>query len=145
MTKSNTLNIQRAIAEWATKFCSRLIPDDAVLALVRVNFRGLEDALDTSYARVVGELALYRASARILPNGGGEDVDEALRAADETCNEIRRDVNIARLRAAEAIRKVEAAYQQCIALRYFVLGMLASLLLVLCGVGAGILARWWRL
>jgi hypothetical protein len=145
MTKPNVLNIPSAIAEWTAKFCPRLMPDDAIFALVKTNLRGLEDALDASYARVVGELALYRASARILPNGGGEDVDEALRAADETCNEIRRDVNIARLRATEAIRKVEAAYQQSIALRYFVLGMLASLLLVLCGVGARILTRWWQL
>ena len=105
----------------------------------------IEDALDAWYARVVGQLALYRASARSLPNGGGEDVDEVLRAADETCNEIQCDVNIARLRAAEAIREVEAAYQQSMALRYFVLGMLASLLLLVCGVGAKILARWWRL
>ena len=145
MTRPNTLNIRRVVAGWAAKFCPGLMPDDAIFALVKMNFRGLEDALDAWCARVVGPLALYRASARSLPNGAGEDVDEALRAADDTCNEIRRDVNIARLRAAGAIREVEGAYQQSIALRYFVLGMLASLLLVLCGAGAKILARWWRL
>ena len=111
MTKPITLNIQRTIAEWAAKYCPRLKPDDAIFALVKMNIRGLDNALDASYARVVGELALCHALARSLPNGGGEDVDEALRAANETCNEIRR---IAHLRAAEAIRKVEASYQQCI-------------------------------
>lgn len=145
MTKPITLNIQRTIAEWGAKCCARLKPDDAIFALVKMNIRALEDALDAKYARGVAELALYRASARSLPNGGGQDVDEALRAANETCNEIRRDVDIAHLRAAEAIRKVEAAYQQCIAVRYFVLGMLADLLLLLCGVGlAKIHATWWR-
>jgi len=93
-----------------------------------------------------GELALYRALARSLPNGGGEDVDEALRAANEICNEIKRDVNITHVRAAQAIREVEAAYQKLIAIRYFVLGMFASLLPLLCGVGlVKALATWWRL
>jgi hypothetical protein len=146
MTKPITLNIQRTIAEWGAKCCARLRPDDAIFALVKTNIRGLDDALDASYARVVGELALYRALARSLPNGGGKDVDEALKAANEICNEIKRDVNIAHERAAEAIRKVEAAYQKLIAVRYFVLGMLASLLLLLCGVGLAMAhATWWRL
>jgi hypothetical protein len=94
MTKPITMKIQRKIAEWAAKCCPRLKPDDAIFDLVKMSIRELEDALDASYARVVGELALYRALARTLPNGGGEDVDEALRAANETCNEIKRDVNI---------------------------------------------------
>jgi hypothetical protein len=146
MTKPITLNIQRTIAEWAAKYCPRLKPDDAILALVRMNVRELDSALDASYARVVGELALYRALARSLPNGGGEDVDEALRAANETCNKIRRDVNTTHLLAAEAIREADAAYHQSIAIRYFVLGMFASLVPLLCGVGlAAAHATWWRL
>ena len=145
MTKPITLNIQRTVAEWAAKYCPRLKPDDAILALVKMNIRELDNARDASYARVVGELALYRALARSLPNGGGEDVDEALRAANETCNKIRRDINTTHLRAAEVIRKVEATYQQSVALRYCVLGMLAALLLLLCGVGlAKIHSTWWR-
>ena len=145
MTKPITLNIQRTIAEWGAKCCARLMPDDAIFALVITNIRALDDALDASYARVVGELALYRALARNLPNGGGEDVDEALKAANEICNEIKRDVNIAHVQAAEAIRTVEAAYQKLIAVRSFVLGMLASLMLLLCGVGlATVLATRWR-
>jgi hypothetical protein len=146
MTKPITMKIQRKIAEWAAKCCPRLKPDDAIFGLVKMSIRELEDALDASYARVVGELALYRALARSLPNGGGEDVDEALKAANEICNEIKRDVNIAHVQAAEAIRKVEAAYQKLIAVRSFVLGMLASLLLLLCGVGLAMAhATWWRL
>jgi hypothetical protein len=146
MTKPITLKIQSKIAEWAAKCCPRLKPDDAIFDLAKMNIRGLEDALDASYARVVGELALYRALARSLPNGGGQEVDEALKAANEFCNEIRRDVNITHLRAAEAIREAEAAYQQSIAIRYFVLGMFASFVPLLCGVGlAAVHATWWRL
>jgi hypothetical protein len=146
MTKPITLNIQRTIAEWAAKYCPRLKPDDAIFTFVKTNIRELDNALDASYARVVGELALYGALARSLPNGGGEDMNEALRAASETCNEIRRDVNIAHLRAAEAIRKVETSYQQCMAVRYFVLGLFVVLLPLLCGVGlVTALAAWRRL
>jgi len=145
MTKPITLNIQRSNAESAEKCCPRLRPDDAIFDLVKMNIRELDNALDASYARVVGELALYRALARSLPNGAGEDVDEALRAANETCDEIKRDVNVSHLRAAEAIREVEVAYQQSIAIRYFVLGMFASFVSLLCGVGlAAAHAMWWR-
>jgi len=145
MTKPITMKIQRKIAEWAAKCCPCLKPDDAIFGLVKMSIRELEDALDASYARVVGELALYRALARTLPNGGGEDVGEALKTANEFCNEIKRGVNISHLRAAEAIREVEAAYQQSIAIRYFVLGMFASLVPLLCGVGlAAAHATWWR-
>ena len=146
MTKPITMKIQRKIAEWAAKCCPRLKPDDAIFALVKMNIREHQEGLEAKYARGVAELALYRALARTLPNGGGEDVDEALRAANETCNEIKRDVNISHLRAAEAIREVEAAYQQSIAIRYFVLGMFASFVPLLCGVGlAAAHATWWRL
>ena len=145
MTKPITMKIQRKIAEWAAKCYPRLKPDDAIFALVKMNIRELDNALDASYARVVGELALYRALARTLPKGGGEDVDEALKAANEICNEIKRDVNITHVRAAQAIREVEAAYQKLIAIRYFVLGMFASLVPLLCGVGlAAAHATWWR-
>ena len=146
MTKPITMKIQRKIAEWAAKCCPRLKPDDPIFDPVKMSIRELEDALGASYARVVGELALYRALARTLPNGGGEDVDEALKTANEFCNQIKRGVNICHLRAAEAIREVEAAYQQSIAIRYFVLGMFASFVPLLCGVGlAAAHATWWRL
>ena len=72
-------------------------------------------------------------------------MDEALKTANEFCNEIKRGVNISHLRAAEAIQEVEAAYQQSIAIRYFVLGMFASLVPLLCGVGlTAAHATWWR-
>lgn len=101
------------------------------------NIRALQDSLDGSYARVVWELALFRAAASIFPKQRQEETAAALRVATEGCNNLWHDVNRARLQASEAIERVEAQSRRCIEIRCLALGMWAGLLWLLCGVGMG--------
>ena len=145
MTKPFTLNIWHLIAKFATKYRLSLKPDDTLFALVKTNVRAFDNSLGALLARVTGELELHRAVARCLPNGGGEEVADALRGAEQACNEIARCIDICRRWAAESLEKFEADYRRTMAIRSFVLGMYSAILPLALGVGLGkAIAMWWR-
>ena len=88
---------------------------------------------------------MQRVVARCLPNGGGEEVVDALRREEETCKKIARYIDICHRWAAESLEKVEADYRRTVAIRSFVLGMYSAILPLALGVGLGkAIAMWWR-
>ena len=145
MTKPYTLNMRNLIAEFKTRYRLSLKTDHALLALVKTNIRAFDNSLDALLARVVGGLELQRVVARCLPDGGGEEVAEALRGAEQTCKEIAGYIDICHRLAAESIEKVEADYRRAMTRRSFVLGMYSAILPLAVGVGLGkAVALWWR-
>ena len=145
MTKPFTLNIWHLIAKFATKYRLSLKPDDTLFALVKTNVRAFDNSLDALLARVTGELELHRTVARCLPNVGGEEVADALRGAEQACNEIARYIDTCHRWAAESLEKVEADYRRAITQRSFILGMYSAILPLAVGVGLGkAIAVWWR-
>ena len=88
---------------------------------------------------------MQRVVARCLPDGGGEEVAEALRGAEQTCKEIAGYIDICHRWAAESLEKFEADYRRTMAIRSFVLGMYSAILPLALGVGLGkAIAMWWR-
>ena len=145
MTKPYTLNMRNLIAEFKTRYRLSLKTDHALLALVKTNIRAFDNSLDALLARVVGGLELQRVVARCLPDGGGEEVADALRGAEQACNEIARNIDICHRWAAESLDKVEADYRRAITQRSFILGMYSAILPLAVGVGLGkAIAVWWR-
>ena len=145
MTKPYTLNVRNLIAEFKTKYRLSLKPGDALFALVKTNIRAFDNSLNALRACVVGGFEFHRAVTLCLPNGGGEEVAEALRGAEQSCKEIAGYIDICHRWAAESLEKVEADYRRAMTRRSFILGMYSAVLPLAVGVGLGkAIAMWWR-
>ena len=145
MPKAISFNVQRLIAEVAAQHGLFLKPDDAAFALVTMNRLVLEESLEAIRSRIAADLAQFQASAQWAHKRAESAIAEEVRRSTAALrDEIQRDINTARLRAVEIVQEVKTAYQQPMSNRKFTIVVLASLLLLLCGIWVGkVTAAWW--
>jgi hypothetical protein len=105
MPKAISFNVQRLIAEVAAQLF--LKPDDAAFALVTMKRLVLEESLEAIRSRVAADLAQFEASAQWAHKRAESAIAEEVRRSTAALrDEIQRDINTARLRAAEIVQEV---------------------------------------
>jgi hypothetical protein len=90
-----------------------LKPDDAAFAIVTMNRLVLEESLEAIRAVVAEDLAQFKQAAQWAQSRAESAVTEEVRRSTAALrDEIQRDINVARLRAAEIVQEVKTAYQE---------------------------------
>ena len=147
VAKQISFDVQRLIAEVAARHRLLLKPDDAAFAIVTMNRLVLEESLEAIHSRVLEDLTLFETAAQKMQSRAGSVLAAEVReAAAGLREEIRRDIQEARLQASKIVQRVEAAYEQPMSTQKFTIVVLAAVLLFFCGVWAGrISALWWHL
>jgi nitrogen regulatory protein PII-like uncharacterized protein len=145
VAKPAPYNVQRLIAAVAAEHHLLLKPDDAAFAIVTMNRLVLEESLEAIRAVVAEDLAQFRQTAQWAHSRAESAVTEEVRRSTAALrDEIQRDINVARLRAAEIVQEVKTAYQKPMSDRKLTIVGLAALLLLLCGIWVGrVTATWW--
>jgi hypothetical protein len=140
-------NVERLIAEVATRHRLFLKPDDAAFALVTMNRLVLEESLEAIHSGVLEDLALFETAAQKAQHRAGLALAAEVReSAAEIRKEIQRDIQDARLQAAAVVQQVAEAYKRPMSSRKFTIVILAAALLFLCGAWAGrVSTLWWPL
>ena len=145
MPKPALFNMERLIAAVAAEHHLLLKPDDAAFAIVTMNRLVLEESLEAIRAVVAEDLAQFKQTAQWAHSRAESAITEEVRRSTAALrDEIQRDINIARLRAAEIVQEVKTAYQKPMSDRKLAIVLLAALLLSLCGIGIGrVTTAWW--
>jgi hypothetical protein len=138
-------NVERLIAEVATRHRLFLKPDDAAFALVTMNRLVLEESLEAIHSGILEDLALFQAGAQKAQHRAEMALaDEVRESAAGIRREIQRDIQDARLQTAEVVQQVAAAYRLPMSNQRLGIVILAAALLFVCGVWAGrISTLWW--
>ncbi len=146
-SKQISFDVQRLIAEVAARHRLLLKPDDAAFAIVTMNRLVLEESLEAIHSRVLEDLTLFETAAqRTQIRAGTVLAAEVRESAAGLREEIRRDIEDARLQVSKIVQRIEAAYEQPMSAQKTTIAVLAALLLFFCGVWAGrISALWWHL
>lgn len=145
MAKPAPYNVQRLIAAVAAEHHLLLKPDDAAFAIVTMNRLVLEESLEAIRAVVAEDLAQFKQTAQWAHSRAESAITEEVRRSTAALrDEIQRDINIARLRAAEIVQEVKTAYQKPMSDRKLTIVVLAALLLLQCGIWIGrVTTAWW--
>ena len=144
MPKPITFNIQRLIAAVAAEHDLILKPDDAAFAIVTMNRLVLEESLEAIRAVVNQDLTQFKETAQWAHSRAESAIKEEVRRSSRAIREeLQRDLNNAQLRAAEIVQEVKETYEKQMSNRKFTIVVLASILLILCGVWVGRFTASW--
>jgi nitrogen regulatory protein PII-like uncharacterized protein len=144
MPKPIAFNIQRLISAVAAEHRLILKPDDAAFAIVTMNRLVLEESLEAIRSVIAEDLAQFKQTAQWAHSRAESAIEEEVRrSASAMREELQRDLNIARLRAAEIVQEVRNAYEKPMSNRKFTIVVLAAVLLILCGAWMGRYTATW--
>ena len=144
MPKPIAFNIQRLISAVAAEHRLILKPDDAAFAIVTMNRLVLEESLEAIRSVIAEDLAQFKQTAQWAHSRAESAIEEEVRrSASAMREELQRDLNIARLRAAEIVQEVRSAYEKPMSNRKFTIVVLAAVLLILCGAWMGRYTATW--
>ena len=144
MAKPTMFNVERMIAVVAAEHRFILKPDDAAFALVTMNRLVLEESLEAIRAVVNQDLTQFKETAQWAHSRAESAVEAEVRRLVRAVNEeLRIDLNNARLKAAEIVQEVKETYEKQMSNRKFTIMVLAGLLLILWGVWVGRTTAAW--
>jgi hypothetical protein len=144
MGKPITFDVQRLIAEVASRHRLLLKPDDAAFAIVTMNRMVLEEALEAIHSRVLEDLALFQNAAKQSQiRAESALAAEVERSASGIRREISRDLEEARIQAFKIVQQVNDVYQKPMSEQKFMLVSMAVFLLIVLGIILGRLSEYW--
>jgi hypothetical protein len=145
MAKPISFDVERLIAEVASRHRLLLKPDDAAFALVTMNRLVLEESLEAIHCRVLEDLALFQTAAQKAQNRAEAVLAAEVRdSAAGIRGELRRDIQDARLQASKIVQQVNDAYQKPMSDQKFTLVTFAAVLLIVLGIILGrVSVLWW--
>jgi nitrogen regulatory protein PII-like uncharacterized protein len=144
MAKPIAFNVQRLISAVAAEHRLVFKPDDAAFAIVTMNRLVLEESLEAIHSLVAADLAQFKETAQWAHSRAESAIEEEVRRSSRVIREeLQRDLNNARLRAAEIVQEVRNAYEKPMSNRKFTIMVLAGLLLILCGIWVGRYTASW--
>jgi len=144
MAKPIIFNVERMMAVVAAEHRLILKPDDAAFALVTINRLVLEESLEAIHTLVAADLAQFKETAQWAHSRAESAVETEVRRLARAVNEeLRIDLNNARLKSAEIVQQVKETYEKQMSNRKFTIMVLAGLLLILCGVWVGRTTASW--
>jgi hypothetical protein len=138
MPKPITFNIQRLIAAVAAEHRLILKPDDAAFAIVTMNRLVLEESLEAIRAVVAEELAQFKQTAQWAHSRAESAIDSEVRqCAAALREELHRDIQTARLKAAEMVQEVKETYEKPLTTRDVIIMVLATMFVLFFGIVMG--------
>lgn len=130
---------RQLIGRVAAKNGIRLEPDDPAFALVTLNEAVLQDASSTLMQEMRQVLNSFAESLAKTEHRAGKALAQDVKtAAAELRRELNSDIEKASLNANELVRKVSAANARPAIIKWAAVGLLAAVLLFLCGVIVGL-------
>ena len=130
---------KQLIGHVAAKNGIRLEPDDPAFALVTLNEAVLQDASIALTQEVRQVLNSFTESLAKTEHRAGKALAQDVKtAAAELRRELNSDIEKASLNANELVMKVSAANARPAIIKWAAVGLLAAVLLFLCGVIAGL-------
>ena len=132
------LDVKRITAEVATRHGIMLKDDDPALILVTINQLILEESFDRLQNRARGLVAELDACFTAMQDRASTHLTEEMRSAAGTIrDEIRHDIQSARLEASEAVRQVVSSHSRVVVRRWIAVGMFCAVALLVFGVMIG--------
>jgi len=130
MAKPTMFNVERMIAVVAAEHRFILKPDDAAFALVTMNRLVLEESLEAIRAVVNQDLAQFKETAQWAHSRAESAVETEVRRLARAVNEeLRIDLNNARLKSAEIVQQVREAYEKPMARMDLIIMILEGVIL----------------
>jgi hypothetical protein len=138
MAKPIAFNVERLISAVAAEHRLVFKPDDAAFAIVTMNRLVLEESLEAIHTLVAADLAQFKETAQWAHRRAESAIEEEVRRSSRAIREeLQRDLNNARLRAAEIVQEVKAAYQKPLSQGNLALAVLLATILFLSGLWTG--------
>jgi hypothetical protein len=136
------IDIQRLIAEVATRHNVLLRPDDPGIALVTMNRLVLEDAMENIHAQIRGTIAEFHASMQRAERRAGSMLAQGVKESGAQMRQgLQNDIHIAGLKAREIVHLVNEAHRRPALIRWSAVGLVAGALLFGGGVWLGTFLR----
>jgi len=130
MAKPIMFNVERMISVVAAEHRFILKPDDAAFALVTMNRLVLEESLEAIRAVVNQDLAQFKETAQWAHSRAESAVEAEVRRLARAVNEeLRIDLNNARLKSAEIVHQVKEAYEKPMARMDLIIMILEGVIL----------------
>jgi hypothetical protein len=134
------LEVSRLIAEVHERHGIRLEPGDVGFALVTLNQLMLEELAQRLQEGVRSGIAEFNEVVQKTETRAGKNLAQCVKAAAaEMRDELHRDVENARVQAAEIVAEVDRAHSRPVTVRWIVMGLIAAMILF--GTGLSIGAR----
>ena len=138
MAKPIAFNVQRLIAAVAAEHRLLLKPDDAAFAIVTMNRLVLEESFEAIHAVVAEDLVQFKQTAQWAHSRAESAIQSEVRlSARALREELQRDIDTARLRAAAIVQEVKETYEKPLAYRDLIIMALAFLLALVVGFALG--------
>lgn len=140
--KNYSIDVQRLIAEVASRHNVLLKPDDPAIALVTMNELVLEASIDIVHDEVRETIAEFHASMQKAEKRAGSMLAQSVKESTVKMRDgLQSDIHSAGLKARELVHLVNEAHRRPALIRWSALGLFAGLLLFGSGVWLGTLLR----
>jgi hypothetical protein len=132
------IDIQRLIAEVATRHNVFLRPDDPGIALVTMNRLVLEEAMERIHAQIRATIAEFHTSMQRAERRAGGMLAQGVKESGAQMRQgLQNDIHIAGLKAREIVHLVNEAHRRPALIRWSAVGLVAGALLFGGGVWLG--------
>jgi hypothetical protein len=137
---SDSIDVQRLIAEVAARHNLFLKPSDPAIALVTMNQLVLDAAIETVNQQVRVTIAEFQASIQKAEKRAGSMLAQTVReSAVQMQQGLQNDIHAAGLKAREIVHLVNEAHRRPALIRWAALGLVGGVLLFGGGVWLGTL------
>jgi hypothetical protein len=137
--ENSSVDIQKLIAEVASRHKILMKPEDAGIALVTMNNLVLDHALERAHAGIRATLSEFQTNMQKAEKRGGSVLGQEVKEAAEKMREgLKSDLQVAGLKATELVHMVHEAHRRPTLARCCALGLMAALLLFGCGLWLGL-------
>ena len=137
---SDSIDVQRLIAEVAARHNLFLKPNDPAIALVTMNQLVLDAAIETVNQQVRVTIAEFQASIQKVEKRAGSMLAQTVRESTVQMQQgLQNDIHAAGLKAREIVHLVNEAHRRPALIRWAALGLVGGVLLFGGGVWLGTL------
>src|SRR5271166_3588942 len=137
-----SIDVQRLIAEVASRHKLFLKPDDPAIALVTMNQLILDAAIKVVHEQVRVTIAEFQASIQKAEKRAGSMLAQSVKQSAVQMQEgLQSDIHVAGLKAREIVHLVNEAHRRPALIRWSALGLVTGALLFGSGVWLGTLLR----
>jgi hypothetical protein len=132
------LKVSRLIAEVYERHGIRMEPDDVGFALITLNQLMLEELAQRLQEGVSSGIADFKNVVQKTETRAGKNLAQYVKAAaSEFREELQRDIENARVQAAEIVGEVDRAHSRPVTVRWIVTGLIVAVILFGAGLAIG--------
>ena len=132
------LEVSRLIAEVYERHGIRMEPDDVGFAVITLNQLMLEELAQRLQEGVSSGIADFKNVVQKTETRAGKNLAQYVKAAaSEIREELQRDIENARVQAAEIVGEVDRAHSRPVTVRWIVTGLIVAVILFGAGLAIG--------